>query len=120
MKLPTKLLLAAFVLGAVGLNLLSAIAMKLLAIRGGLGLIFLLLGAGIVIFLNGLRLLVWMYANKHFPLSTMYPLTSIFYPLMLGVSYYFGDKISPFQVGGTFLITLGVFWLSWKVKDDVA
>lgn len=120
MKLPTKLILAAFVLGAVGLNLLSAVAMKLLANRGGLGLLFLLAGVGVVILLNGLRLLVWMFANKRFPLSTMYPLTSIFYPLMLIVSYYFGDKISAYQIAGTFLITLGVFWLSWKVKGDVA
>ena len=118
MKLPQKLLLVLLVLGAVGLNLLAAIAMKLLAGAAGLGTVLLVLGIGFVIFLNGLRMLVWMFANRAFPLSTMYPLTSIFYPLMLGVSYYFNERITPLHVAGTFFITLGVFWLGWRVKDE--
>jgi drug/metabolite transporter (DMT)-like permease len=85
---------------------------------GDLGTVLLVLGIGFVIFLNGLRMLVWMFANRAFPLSTMYPLTSIFYPLMLGVSYYFNERITPLHVAGTFFITLGVFWLGWKVKDE--
>jgi drug/metabolite transporter (DMT)-like permease len=118
MRPVAKNLLILFVLGAVGLNLLAAVAMKVLANQTELGYIFFLLGVGFVIFLNGLRLVVWMFANKRFPLSTMYPLTSIFYPLMLGVSYFFGEKITAFQILGTFLITSGVFWLGWRIKDE--
>jgi drug/metabolite transporter (DMT)-like permease len=118
MKFKTKFLLIIFLLGAVGLNLLAAIMMKLLANKTGIGIILFLLGIGCVVFLNGLRLVVWMFANKRFPLSTMYPLTSIFYPLMLGVSYAFGEKITTFQIVGTFFITLGVFWLGWRTKDE--
>jgi drug/metabolite transporter (DMT)-like permease len=77
-----------------------------------------LLGIGFVLFLNALRMVVWMFANRSFPLSTMYPLTSIFYPLMLMVSYFFHEKITPLQLAGTFFITLGVFWLGWRVKSE--
>jgi drug/metabolite transporter (DMT)-like permease len=118
MKLKTKLILILFVLGAVGLNLLAAVVMKLLANQKGIGIILFLLGIGCVIFLNVLRLVVWMFANKRFPLSTMYPLTSIFYPMMLGVSFAFGEKITLFQIIGTIFITIGVFWLGWRVKDE--
>ncbi len=118
MRLTTKFLLIIFVLGAVGLNLLAAIAMKVLANQTEVSYIYLLLGVGFVIFLNGLRLVVWMFANKRFPLSTMYPLTSIFYPLMLAVSYFFGERITLLQVFGTFLITSGVFWLGWRINDE--
>src|SRR3990170_1550160 len=111
MKFRTKFLLIALVLGVVGLNLLGAIAMKVLADRPGISLLFLLFGIGSVILLNGLRLVVWMFANDRFPLSTMYPLTSIFYPLMLVVSFFWGEKFSPLRIGGTVFITLGVFWL---------
>ena len=113
-----KILLATFVTGAVGLNLLAAAAMKLLSQTAGLGLFLFLAGIGFVILLNGLRMIVWMFANQRFPLSTMYPLTSIFYPFMLGVSYFFNEKITGFHILGTILITVGVFWLGWKVKDD--
>lgn len=118
MRLTTKFLLIIFVLGAVGLNLLAAIAMKVLANQAEVSYVYLLLGVGFVIFLNGLRLVVWMFANKRFPLSTMYPLTSIFYPLMLAVSYFFGERITLLQVFGTFLITSGVFWLGWRINDE--
>lgn len=113
-----KMLLAVYVFGVVGLNLLVAITMKLLSLTTSASLIVLLIGIGFVILLNGLRMLVWMFANNHFPLSTMYPLTSIFYPFMLGVSYFFNEKISGFHILGTLLITIGVFWLGWRVKNE--
>jgi drug/metabolite transporter (DMT)-like permease len=114
----TKFLLMIFVLGAVGLNISAAILMKLLANQTRIAILLLLLGIGLVVLLNGLRLVVWMFANKRFPLSTMYPLTSIFYPLMLIVSYFFGEKITSYQIFGTFLIALGVFWLGWRIKNE--
>lgn len=120
MRSENKFLLIIFVFGAVGLNLSVAIAMKLLASQNSIQLEIFLLGIGFVIILNGSRLIVWMFANKFFPLSTMYPLTSIFYPLMLGVSYFFGEKITSPQFFGTILITLGVFWLSWTLKDEMS
>jgi len=119
MKSKNKALLTMLVLGAVSLNVLAAIVMKLLANQAGIGLLFLLIGIGFVVILNGLRLVVWMFANRYFPLSTMYPLTSIFYPLMLGVSYLFSEKVTILQIIGTAFITFGVFWLSWRVKVDV-
>jgi drug/metabolite transporter (DMT)-like permease len=105
-------------LGAVGLNLLTSIAMKLIANQGNIQFLLLVLSIGIVVVLNGLRLIVWLFANKNFPLSTTYPLTSIFYPLMLFVSFFFGEGISPAKIIGTILITIGVFWLGAKVKDE--
>ncbi len=115
-----RFLLIVTMLGAVGLNLLASIAMKLIANQDNIQFLFLILGIGIVIVLNGLRLVVWLFANKYFPLSTTYPLTSIFYPLMLFVSFYFGENISLTKIIGTVLITIGVVWLGAKVTDEAS
>ena len=115
-----KVLRTALVLGAVSLNILAAVIMKLLANQVDIKFFFFLSGLALVVLLNGLRLIVWMYANKYFPLSTIYPLTSIFYPFMLIVAYLFSEKITIIQIIGTTFITLGVFWLNWKVKSEIA
>jgi drug/metabolite transporter (DMT)-like permease len=115
----SRVLLQVLVFGAVALNLLNAVFMKTLANQVGLGAFLLLLGMAAVLFVNGLRMLVWMYANRYFPLSTMYPLTSIYYPLMLFVSHAFGETITLPQVIGALLIAFGVFWLGRTVPDEV-
>lgn len=113
----SKLTLIGYTTAIVGLNLMAAVAMKLLARFENLSNVIILFGIGAIILLNVLRLLVWLLANKLFPLSTIYPLTSIFYPLMLGISYFFNENISYLHIIGTLLITFGVFWLGWKIRD---
>jgi len=108
----------AIVFAVVGLNIFNAVALKLIASQTHLDWRILLFGIGFVIMLNGLRMLVWWFANKRFPLSTIYPLTNIFYPLMLIVSFYLKERITVFQIAGTAFITAGVLWLAWKIKEN--
>jgi drug/metabolite transporter (DMT)-like permease len=58
--------------------------------------------------LNGLRFLVWGYTHRHFPLSLTYPLTALFFPLVLLLSWLRGEGISFAEVLGTILIAGGV------------
>ena len=104
------------VIGIVGLNVTSAILLKTLASSSDLNLFLLGVGFAIVFTLNGARLVVWMFANRRFPLSTTYPLTSLFFPVMLVVSFAYHDAITLNRVAGTLLITCGVFWLGWRVN----
>ena len=71
---------------------------------------------GLVLLINGLRFVVWAFAHKRYPLSTTYPLTSLLYPVMLVVAYFYHEPTGPNQWLGTILITAGVAWLSWKVR----
>ena len=38
----------------------------------------------------------------------------MFFPFLLVVSYYYGDPIRYRQLLGTLLITVGVFWITFK------
>jgi hypothetical protein len=105
------------VLGIVSLNVASGIVLKTLA-DGSFGVLIVSLGFLTVLAFNALRLIVWMLANRRFPLSTTYPLTSIFFPIMLVVSFAYGDHINLPQVIGTLSITSGVFWLGWRVPKE--
>lgn len=102
------------VMSIVGLNVASGIVLKTLA-DGAFGVVVIGVGFGTVLVFNVLRLVVWMAANRRFPLSTTYPLTSVFFPVMLVVSLAYGDAVNLPKVLGTVLITCGVFWLGWRV-----
>lgn len=75
-----------------------------------------LMAAGAVlaaVFLHGIRFIVWGFAHRRFPLSLTYPLTALFFPFVLALSYWRGEGISWFQIGGTALITLGVVLMAF-------
>jgi drug/metabolite transporter (DMT)-like permease len=102
------------IMSIVSLNVASGIILKTLA-DGAYNRVIIGLGFVTVLTFNALRLFVWMLANRRFPLSTTYPLTSFFFPIMLIVSFVYGDRVNPPQVVGTVLIASGVFWLGWRV-----
>ncbi len=104
------------VAGIVGLNITSAVLLKTLVSHADLDLVLIGLGFGVVFALNALRLVVWMFANRRFPLSTTYPLTSLFFPVMLGVAFVYHEPITLTRVTGTLLIMCGVFWLGWRIN----
>ncbi|MBI5136221.1 MAG: hypothetical protein HZA24_02670 [Nitrospirae bacterium] len=108
-------LLVVFV--AVALNVASAVTLKTLADLERVSLWLLVGAVAFVAGLNCLRFLVWGVAHKKYPLSLSYPLSSMFFPLMLGVSYLYGDPVRLTQVAGTGLITLGVLWMALRVKS---
>lgn len=99
------------VLCVVGLNVITAVILKLLATTS---LATLIIALGIVgaIVLSGLRFVVWGIAHKRYPLSTTYPLSSLFFPSILGVSWAFHEQVGLPQVAGTVLIVAGVVWLT--------
>lgn len=100
---------------AVSLQVMGAVLLKIMADeRHALTLLLILVGVGGVLVLNLIRLVVWGYAHRRFPLSTTFPLSSLFFPAMLGVAAWFGDEIGPVQIIGALLIASGAFWLSAK------
>jgi len=109
-----------FVIGIVGLNVLSGIVLNILASRSDPNLIVLGLGFAVVFLLNGWRLVIWMLANRRFALSTIYPFTSLFFPVMLVVSCAYHEPVTLNRIAGTLLITSGVFWLGWRVSRSGA
>jgi len=111
----TRLLPLLVVFCAVLLQLVGAVVLKELATRS-LPWIMIGTGLGAVILLNALRFVVWGYAHSRFPLSKTYLLSSIFFPLMLVISWLYGDAVGPSQLSGTALIAVGVIWLTSRVS----
>lgn len=102
------------VLAAVIVNIIGAVVLKELAMRPELQVGWILSGLALVIFVNGFRFFIWSLAHSRYPLSTTFPFTSLFFPLLLLVSYYYGDPLPWTKFLGTALITAGVFWLAIK------
>ncbi len=103
---------------AVLLQLLGAMLLKTIADhRVTWSMALLIVAVGGVLILNLLRLGVWGYANSRFPLSTTFPLASLFFPGLLVVAMAFGDEIGANQVIGAGLITFGTIWLSATVSS---
>ncbi len=103
---------------AVGLQVLGAVLLKTIAdhyLEWRFSI--LVAGIGVVICLNVVRLVVWGIAHKRYPLSTTFPMSSMFFPAMLVVAVLFGDDIGVRQFVGAALIMFGTAWLSIKVKS---
>jgi multidrug transporter EmrE-like cation transporter len=109
-----RLQLILLVSGIVGVNVASGLLLKTLADHAS-GWLITGIGFSIVFMLNGARLVIWLLANRRFPLSTTYPLTSLFFPIMLGISYAYGEPVNLLKILGTLLIASGVFWLGWRM-----
>ena len=93
---------------AVALNLLSAIVLKEAADMGHPTLMVI---AGIIMLvalINLFRVMFWAAIHRRFPLSDSYPLTSIFFPMILAISALYGESIGMGKIVGTLFITLGV------------
>lgn len=108
------------VLVAVLLNVGAAVVLKLLADESDPEPWLLLGGIATAVALAGARFVVWGYAHRRYPLSLTYPLSSLFFPAMLGVSYLFGEPVTGWKVAGTALITTGVLWLALRVSAPAA
>lgn len=104
-------------LAAVGLQVVGAVLLKTLADhRNDWTGALLLAGFGGVLALNVVRLVVWGLAHRRYPLSSTFPLSSLFFPAMLPVAAAYGDEIGLSQTAGALLITAGSFWLSSRVS----
>jgi multidrug transporter EmrE-like cation transporter len=105
-------------MGIVSVNVAGGLLLKVLADHS-FGWLITGIGFSVVFLLNGVRLVIWMLANRKFPLSTIYPLTSLFFPIMLGISYAYGEPVGPLKIIGTLLIASGVFSLGWRMPRQV-
>lgn len=108
------LLPAALVLATVVLQLVAAWILDIAADMS-MGLGVMAIGAILAaVALNGLRFVVWGYTHRRFPLSLTYPLTALFFPLVLLLSWLRGEGVglpeilgTIFIAGGTALVALG-------------
>jgi len=108
------------VLFSVLLNVCTSIILKTTADQGAANVIIVGVGIGGAFLLNGLRFLAWGFANKRYRLSFTYPITSVYFPLMLAVTYAYHEPVHTTQIIGTILIFLGVVGLARKVESKDA
>ena len=73
---------------------------------------------GVAIGLHAIRFVVWGYAHRRFPLSHTYPLTALFFPFVLVLSYLQGDDVGPAKIIGVALITFGVGLLAFPRQAE--
>lgn len=108
----------AFMVGAVALQIGAAALLKTLAdSRSRLTLLALLGGIAAVMALNAARFAVWGLAHRRFPLSTVYPLSALFFPALLLLAFAFGDPIRAREVAGAAFVTAGSAWLAWRAPQ---
>ena len=92
----------------VGLQLGSALILKLAPEldSGRFAWIGILLGG--VLALNVARFVIWGVVHRRYPLSIAYPASALFFPGILAMAWWFGETVGPLQVAGAGLIMLGV------------
>lgn len=66
---------------------------------------------------QGVRFLLWGYAHKRWPLSVTYPMTAVFFPMLIALAAFYGEQVTAAQWLGGFLITGGVAWLTFQGQD---
>tara|TARA_R110000823_G_scaffold28045_55_gene81607 strand:+ start:4388 stop:4762 length:375 start_codon:yes stop_codon:yes gene_type:complete len=101
------------VLLTVGLNAFSAVILKEAADMERASIFILMILILVVVVVNFLRVRVWGTIHKRYRLSDSYPLTSLFFPLILLLGVYYGDEVRLPEIFGAALITAGVFLLSY-------
>lgn len=101
---------------AVGLNVLSAVVLKLTADQGSAAKEIVVLVLAFVIAVNLCRIVVWGVVHKRFPLSLSYPLSASFFPCVLVVSWCFDETIGLLQIAGAALITAGVVMTAMEAR----
>lgn len=111
---PERWLAISIVSLTVVIQLVSALILSAAAENygGHRGIAIAAIGAAIA--LNVLRFLLWGVAHKRFPLSRTYPLTALFFPLLLLLSFLQGDSIGVVEIAGTMLITGGVVMVGMR------
>ena len=102
------------VLCSVALGLVSAWLLKEASLKQDVALYSLVAIFGVVATVNAGRFLLWGYIHKYYPISFSYPLSSLFFPMILLMSYYYGEKIHISQICGVILITIGVAVLAYE------
>ena len=68
-----------------------------------------------VLLMNGFKFFLWGYIHKYFSLSTSYPMAAMFYPIMYGISIYYGEAYFEMsKVIGALFIFSGAILVNQK------
>lgn len=86
-----------------------------LAASGGPMLPAALISAAIAI--HGVRFVLWGHAHARWPLSATYPLTAVFFPIVLAMAAWYGEDLGVGKLAGSACITFGVAWLILQGQD---
>lgn len=117
MKKPGSAMLVALVLSTVAIQLFVAALMKELAMRtASHAWIALILFAAIAF--NALRFAIWGYTHRQYPISHSYPLSAMFFPLVVLMAWAYGENVTGMNVTGSALITAGVVLCLFGKPDE--
>lgn len=94
------------------LGLASAAGLTYIAKNSQISAFWVVISISLVLGLNALRFYVWGALHKKYPLSTTYPMTAFYFPLILVLAYFWEENIFIEQVLGCIVLSLGVVVLS--------
>jgi drug/metabolite transporter (DMT)-like permease len=99
------------------LQLVAAALLKHAALVAPGGLLLPAALIAVAITIHALRFVLWGYAHKRWPLSVTYPMTAVFFPIVIAMAAWYGENIRAGQLVGSACITLGVLWLTLQGQD---
>lgn len=100
------------VIATVVLNLVAAAVLKYAALSYDTARAISVLAVITVLGIQGGRFLLWGYAHRRWPLSHTYPLSAIFFPLILALGVFYGEPVTIKKLVGAILITVSVAWIA--------
>lgn len=109
--------LAGLTLLNVAMQLASALLLKLAPAFSPRHLLLLGVIMAGVLALNVARFMVWGVLHRRFPISLAYPASALFFPGVLAMAWWFGERVGPAQVAGGALVLAGVALLL-SGRDD--
>jgi len=96
------------------LQLTGAALLKQATLEVHLGLVITAVFIAAAFGMQGARFLLWGYAHRRWPLSMTYPMTAIFFPLLIALAMLYGEQVALHQWLGGLLISAGVAWITFK------
>ena len=100
------------------LQLLGAALLKQATLSVHLGLLLPALFIAAAFGVQGMRFVLWGYAHKRWPLSVTYPMTAVFFPMLIALAASYGERVTASQWLGGLLITGGVAWLTFQGQEN--
>jgi drug/metabolite transporter (DMT)-like permease len=92
----------------IGLQLGSALLLKLAPDAKRANLLPLALVLGAVFALNGARFVTWGALHRRFPISVAYPVSAVFFPAVVAMAWFMGEPVGALQLAGATLVMAGV------------
>lgn len=102
------LLLTSLTCFNVGMQLASALLLKLAPVADRHNLLLVAGMLAVVLCLNLARFFTWGALHRRFPLSVAYPASAIFFPALLVMAWWLGEPIGLMQIIGATLVLTGV------------